>query len=236
MTRQASHQPGHPVTSSRRNGGPPWRARPREWRPRGSARTRHPCPLPEPHYSQADASDPYVRVTPPGIIGGTVIHATRRSARLTQRALARSLAVTPATIRSWENGTIPLFALPYDQIKPLAAALSQQSTQTGLLTELIIASQCDLLITRMLNGTEDYAEPPPIDEDTPEGTIARDLLRWALAGAVPGHHEEHARRGPLIDHHDNLRLADLAQQLATGEHGHSLVSFGIALAEITRAE
>jgi transcriptional regulator with XRE-family HTH domain len=107
-------------------------------------------------------------VSPPGVIGGAVINAALRSANLTRRQLARMLAVTPATVRGWENGTIPLFAVSYTQIRQLADALGQSGTRAiPLLTELIIASQCDLLITRMLDGTEDYAEPPPIDEDTP---------------------------------------------------------------------
>jgi len=75
--------------------------------------------------------------------------------------------------------------VPYTQIRQLADTLDQPSTRAGpLLTELLIASQRDLLITRMLDDTEDYAEPPPIDEDTPEGAIACDLLRWALHGVV----------------------------------------------------
>lgn len=47
--------------------------------------------------------------------------------------------------------------MPYTQIKQLAAALSQTGTQASIRTELLIASQCDLLITYMLDGTEDYA-------------------------------------------------------------------------------
>ncbi len=239
MTRQASLQPGHPGTSPQRTGGaPPCRPRPREPRTRANARTqnrRSPHPQAEPRSPRTSADDAYVPVTPPGVIGGAVIHALRSSAGLTRRTLARTLTVTPATVRCWENGTIPLFAVPYDQIKQLAAALSQPGTQTSLLTELLIASQCDLLITRMLNGTEDYAEPPPIDEDTPEGAIARTFIRWALTSTIPARYEGRARPGPLIDHHANHELADLGRQLAAGEYGPSLVSFGIAVTGIASA-
>ena len=50
------------------------------------------------------------------------------------------------------------------------------------LGELLLASRCDLLLTGMLHGFEDYAEVPPIDEDGTEAETARELLRWALAG------------------------------------------------------
>jgi transcriptional regulator with XRE-family HTH domain len=241
MTRPPTHQPNnHTSAIQPGNGWHTRRNRPREPRTRSRARAlnqRPKQPSAETRGFRANVSDTYIQVSPPGVIGGVVIQASRLSANLTRRQLARTLAVTPSTVRNWENGTVSLFAVPYTQICQLADALDQPGTRTvPLLTELLVASQCDLLITRMRDGTEDYAEPPPIDEDTSEGAIARDLLRWALAGVIPGHHEGFAGRGLLIDPRDILKLVDLGQQLVAGEREPSLVNFGIALAGITRAE
>ena len=68
--------------------------------------------------------------------------------------------------------------------------------------QLMLASQCDLLIVGMLRGFEDYAEVPPVDEDSAEGEAARDLLRWALVGVPPGRYETFAPARPLLATHD----------------------------------
>ena len=120
------------------------------------------------------------------MIGAAVIQAARRSAHLTRPSLARLLNVSAATVRSWENGTIPLFSVPYGQLQQLADALKRAGAQVGHeLGELLLASQCDLLLTGMLHGFEDYAEVPPIEEDSTEAEAARELLRWALGRDSP---------------------------------------------------
>jgi hypothetical protein len=53
--------------------------------------------------------------SPPGIIGGAIVQAARRSAHLTRLGLARSLNVNTATVRTWERcRPLVLFALPPD--------------------------------------------------------------------------------------------------------------------------
>jgi len=49
----------------------------------------------------------------------------------------------------------------------------------------VTAADCDLLVTAMLCEFEDYAEVPPIDEDTPDGAAARELLRWGARWSRP---------------------------------------------------
>jgi transcriptional regulator with XRE-family HTH domain len=124
--------------------------------------------------------------SPPGVIGAAVVQAARRSAHLTRLRLARQLNVSVTTVRSWESGTIPLFAVPHGQLERLAHALDRGGTQVGTeLGDLLLASRCDLLVTGMLHGFEDYGEVPPIEENSVEAECARSLLRWALAGQVP---------------------------------------------------
>jgi len=143
------------------------------------------APLPQPGWAGDDSVQAWPATSPPGVIGGAVITAARRSAGLTRRTLARRLAVAAATVRAWETGALPLYCVSYDQLHALARVLSESGTPAELvLADLVLASQCDLLVTGMLGGFEDYAEIPPVDEDS-AGEAARGLLRWAMAGDVP---------------------------------------------------
>jgi hypothetical protein len=151
------------------------------------------------------------------------------------RRLARSLGVDLATVRSWQNGTSPLFCLPHDQLRQLTAALRDGGAQVGQdLGELLLASQCDLLITGMLRGFEDYAEVPPIDEDGPQADAARALLSWALTGTVPQCFRSWVRATPLMSRPDVAQFAAMAQGLGAGDRGPGLIPFGFALVGLTQ--
>jgi transcriptional regulator with XRE-family HTH domain len=173
--------------------------------------------------------------SPPGVIGGAIIRAARRSAHLTLRQLARSLGVDPATVCGWQNGTSPLFCLSHDQLRQLAAALRDAGAQVGQdLRGLLLASQCDLLITGVLHGFEDYGEVPPIDEDGPQADAARALLSWALTGTVPERFRSYVRAAPLMSRPDVARFAVVARDLKAGDGGLDLISFGVALVALTQ--
>lgn len=106
----------------------------------------------------------------PGVIGAAFIRAARRSARMTRRRLARMAAVSPATVRGWENGTCPLYCVGYQQLHQLAGAFAAGGARGGAdVAELALVSQCDLLIAGMLGGFEDYAEVPPIEDPGQRG-------------------------------------------------------------------
>src|ERR1039457_4572107 len=138
-------------------------------------------------------------VSPPGVIGGAVLRACRRSAGLSKRPVARMLGVSLSSVRAWEEGACPLFCVRYDQLCQLADALSRVGAQIGPdVRELLLASQCDLLITGILHGFEDYGEVPPVDENEDSATAARGLLRWALTGVVPQRYRRYAVAGPLL--------------------------------------
>jgi len=181
-----------------------------------------------------DSAAACLPASPPGVIGGAVIRAARRSARLSQRHLARMLSVSPATVRMWETGTCPLFAVPYGQLCHLADTLRRAGACVGQdRSELIRAGQCDLLITGMLHGFEDYAELPAVDEDTDDGATARSLLRWALTGSVPDQYRPYTSTGPLLTHSDAADFASIARDLNAGSQGTDLISYGATLLALT---
>jgi transcriptional regulator with XRE-family HTH domain len=163
----------------------------------------------------------------PGVIGGAIVLAVRKSARISRRRLARRLTVSHSTVRSWENGTCPLFCVTYDDLCRLAAAVDQAGAQVRCdVAELVLASQCDLLLTGMLQGFEDYAEVPPVDEDSTKGEAARGLLRWALAGVIPERYRPFAPARPLLAAKDLIAFTAVARQLSAGSHGDQLASYG----------
>ena len=172
-------------------------------------------------------------VSSPGVIGGAVVKAARRSAALSGPDLARMLKVSPLTVRAWENGVRPLFGVRYDRLCQVAAALRKAGARVGHdAGELVLASQCDLLVAGMLHGFEDYAEVPPVDDDA-EGEAARGLLRWALTGVVPNRYSAYTFPRPLLARPDVILFAAAARDLQAGSHGSDLASYGAALVELT---
>ena len=117
--------------------------------------------------------------------------------------------------------------MPYGQLQQLAQALDRAGAQVGTeLGDLLLASRCDLLLTGMLNGFEDFAEVPPIDEDGAEAESARSLLRWALAGQVPDRYRQYASPRRLLDKKHVDRFVAIADDLQADSHGADLVDFG----------
>jgi len=186
--------------------------------------TRSNCPMP----TASHADGLHRSVSQSGAIGGAVLHAARRSTRLSRSELARTLGVGLTTIYAWEAGSMPLYSVPYGVLLDLSQALTSARAQGTGLAELLLASQCDLLIAATLDGTEDYAEVAPLDSDT-DGQSARDLLRWALTGTVPEPYCPYAPPHPLLTRRDAARFLTVAEGLARGEQGKALVAFGAAL-------
>jgi len=169
----------------------------------------------------------------PGVIGGAIIRAARHSASLSRGDLADMLTVDPGTVRDLENGSRPLFCMPYQQLCQLADTLHEARARVGDdKNELILASQCDLLITGVLRGFEEYAEVPPFDVYI-AGEVARGLLRWALAGLAPARYRLYVPIGRLLTGPDASLFADVARDLQAGSHGDHLTSYGTALVALT---
>ena len=167
--------------------------------------------------------------SPPGVIGGAVLRAARRSAGLSGRNLARLLRVSPYSLRAWEEGACALFCMPYGQLCQIADTLSDVGARVGQdVRELLLASQCDLLIAGMLGGFEDFGEVPPVEDDV-EGAAARELIRWALTGTVARPYRAYAVAGPLLSKSDVALFAAAARDLESGSRGLQLASYGGAL-------
>lgn len=170
----------------------------------------------------------------PGTIGGAVIRTARRSAGLNTYQLARAAGISTGIIRAWENGTIALFCVSYHQLSLLASALNRAGATAGRdVRDLVLASQCDLLLTGMLHGFEDCAEVPPIEEDSADAAACRELLRWAVTGRIPALYRPYtSAQGPLLSEDDINTVMAIARKLQAGELGQELISYGIALLEL----
>ena len=70
--------------------------------------------VPYPLWLLARLSDEDHRLaaSPPAVIGGAVIHAARRSAKLARQQFARAIGMDHQTVLDLEHGEIPLFAFP----------------------------------------------------------------------------------------------------------------------------
>jgi transcriptional regulator with XRE-family HTH domain len=195
-----------------------------------AGRTRLPSP------GGVQAGGTFLPAPAPGVIGGAIVRAARKSARMSRRKLARMLSTSPDTVRSWEDGTCPLFCVPYADLCRLAATFEQAGAKVRCdVTELVLASQCDLLVTGILQGFEDYAEVPPVDEDNSEGETARELLRWALAGVLPERYRLFAPARPLLAAQNQTAFTAPSRELSSGAQGDQLTSYGRAL-EALRVE
>ena len=168
--------------------------------------------------------------SPPGVIGGTVIRCARRSAGIGRHDFAYAAGVDHRTMRDVELGEIPLYCVPYTFLQRVADELTESLTPlAGGISELVIAAYCDLLVTALLCDFEDFAEVPPIDQDTVEGKRARELLAWALRGVVPDRYQPAAAPGCLLTGLERLQIAAIARGLAAGAYGAELTGFGNAL-------
>jgi len=187
--------------------------------------------LPGPPMNDTGAA--VAHASPPGAIGGAVIRAARRSARMTSCQLACTVAVSPGTVHAWEAGSIALFCVSYRHLSQLASAFDRAGARIGRdVGDLVLASQCDLLLTGMLQGFEDYAEVPPIEDET-EGVACRSLLRWALTGIVPEPYRPYSEPGRLLASHDLEAIKAVACGLQAGNHDNELASYGTALLALT---
>jgi hypothetical protein len=136
---------------------------------------------------------------------------------LTRSGLASSLGVGLATVCGWEDGEVPLYCVPYVELRQLALALNPADPETSaVLNYLLIAGQFDLLVSEMLAGSADYADLPSIGADTVRGVVARDLLAWGFLGIVPDRYREFVRPGCLYCRADRRRIIATLDGLRVG--------------------
>lgn len=143
------------------------------------------------------------------------------------------LNVSQATVLTWEDGTMPMFCVGYGQLRALADALTEADARVGWeLDELLIASQCDLLVTGMLHGFEDYGEVPAVEGESAEAWATRGLLCWALTGAAQLQYRPHVVAGRLLAEPDVAHMARIARELQALEDS-PLSSYGTVLLSLT---
>ena len=73
---------------------------------------------------------------------------------------------------------------------------------------------------------------PPV-EDAVEGAAARELLCWALSGAIPQRYRAYVAAGPLLCERDVALFTAAARDLRAGSCGFQLASYGAALVALT---
>ncbi len=167
-------------------------------------------------------------VLPHGVIGAAVMRSARHSARVPLRTLAEDVRVSTREARAWETGAAPLYCVQYRQLREIAVVLERARARGASLEELARASQCDLFLAGVLTGTEDYADLPALDTGENADRV-RQLLRWALAGGPPELYARWARPRPLLPEPDIRQVFAVAANLAHGDHGTDLKSYGTAL-------
>lgn len=131
----------------------------------------------------------------PGVVAGAVLRSARRSAGLSERALATASGVSDEAIQGWEQGSPPLASVPLPKIEILEASLRGAGTHPDIVADLAAAARCDLVILAIA----DLADPACLmaDPTTSEPAFA-ELLTWSVAGQVPVRHQPYAGTGPLL--------------------------------------
>jgi hypothetical protein len=118
------------------------------------------------------------------VISGAVLQRVHAGSGESREAFAARAGIPAAAVAGAEDGTIPAWALPYDQYQAIEAALSV--TRPGLAEVFYTAAACDLFLAALLKGdaeTEDAALAALRGEHS---SMAWSLLTWAVTGVLDG--------------------------------------------------
>jgi hypothetical protein len=119
------------------------------------------------------------------VISGAVLRRVRAGCGESREAFAARAGVPAAVVAGAEDGTLPAWALPYDQYQAIEVAVSVR--HPGLREVFYTAAACDLFLTGLLKGdaeTEDGALAALLDQE--RVTLAWSLLTWAVTGVLDG--------------------------------------------------
>jgi transcriptional regulator with XRE-family HTH domain len=128
-------------------------------------------------------------------VAGAVLRSARRSAHISQARLATACGVTENIIRTWENGSSPLAAVPMPQIVVLIDALLEAGACRPLTVDLTVAIWCDLIITAVA-ASEDVT--CMLADSIAAEDVFDELMAWCLEGRIPQRHLPYAGPGPLV--------------------------------------
>jgi transcriptional regulator with XRE-family HTH domain len=117
---------------------------------------------------------------PPGVVTGLVLQAARRTAALSQEALADRLQVTADTVQGWEAGRR---RPPSDRLEDARHELTAAGADPQTMAALGSAQGADWLIGRTLEPDRGRPHPLAVLVTTRQ---VHDLLVWALTGQRPG--------------------------------------------------
>jgi DNA-binding transcriptional regulator YiaG len=118
---------------------------------------------------------------PTGVIAGQVLQLARRSAKLSQEALAEQLDVSLDTLQGWESGRRRLPATRIEALVDVRHELAAAGADHQVVAALEPALDADWLIGRTLEA-RGRAHPLAVLVTTRQ---VHDLLVWALTGHRP---------------------------------------------------
>jgi transcriptional regulator with XRE-family HTH domain len=145
---------------------------------------------------------------PPGIVAGTVLRSARLSAGLGQAHLAAAIGADEATVRSWEDGSLPLASAAAPHVERLEKALRDAGAEPDLVADLAAGAWCDLVILAIADSED--VSCLMADPLAAENAFA-ELLAWSIADQPPLRHRPFAPRGRLLPVTDISLVAAIVQ-------------------------
>lgn len=115
---------------------------------------------------------------PVGVLSSAVLLAARRGRGEDQAAFAARAGVAAELIFEAEDGTQPVWALPYDEFTALADAVAVSCPRPVFET----TAACDLLLSCVLDGDQVLATDVLVEPCSQD--LARALLRLAVTGEL----------------------------------------------------
>ena len=125
------------------------------------------------------------RRRPVAVLSGSVLRTARAGYGESQEDFATRAGVGLHEVEDVEDGTLPVWDLPYATFTALGDAVS--ALDPTLRTVFETAAACDLVLTCVMRGDRAFSTDVLADDDTRD--LAVGLLRWAVTGEfrLPGH-------------------------------------------------
>lgn len=152
-------------------------------------------PSPLPSDDPDRAAQPGIRTRLCEVVAAAVLRAARTSARLTETGLAIVCEADEATIRAWEDGSLPLTTVPAPHLEQLKHALANAGASTRIVADLDAGAWCDLVMLAV--ASSDDCTGLLSDPISVEATF-RELLAWALHDRIPARYALYVLPGALI--------------------------------------
>lgn len=118
------------------------------------------------------------------VLSASVLRAARTGYGESREGIAARAGVALPVVEEVEDGTLPVWDLPYVTFTALGDAVS--ALNQSLRTVFETAAACDLVLTCLMRGEQTFSTDVLADDDTRD--LAVGLLRWAVTGEfrLPG--------------------------------------------------